>query len=119
MWSRISRPCWPRCARKAATSIRRPTNPNSASSAGSWTRTAIGSSCGNRRRDDAGGVREGASMFAIKTELTDVAAQAFAFREQKTMYGGKHIAQGDTIFIFASENEGGPGLVAAGIVTSA
>lgn len=35
------------------------------------------------------------------------------------MYGGKHIAQGDTIFIFASENEGGPGLVAAGIVTSA
>jgi len=34
------------------------------------------------------------------------------------MYGGKHIAEGDTVFIFASENEGGPGLVARGIVTS-
>jgi len=34
------------------------------------------------------------------------------------MYGGKHIAVGDTIFIFASENEGGPGLIASGIVTS-
>jgi hypothetical protein len=35
------------------------------------------------------------------------------------MYGGKHIAAGDTIFIFASENEGGPGLIARGVVTSA
>ena len=35
------------------------------------------------------------------------------------MYGGKHIAKGDMIFVFASENEGGPGLVASGIVTSA
>lgn len=35
------------------------------------------------------------------------------------MYGGKHIATGDTIFLFASENEGGSGLVARGIVTSA
>ena len=35
------------------------------------------------------------------------------------MYGGKHIAEGDLIFIFASENEGGPGLIASGIVTSA
>ena len=35
------------------------------------------------------------------------------------MYGGKGIAEGDTIFIFASENEGGPGLIARGIVTSA
>jgi hypothetical protein len=35
------------------------------------------------------------------------------------MYGGKHIAKGDTIFVFASENEGGPGLIASGIVTSA
>src|SRR4029077_16349520 len=31
----------------------------------------------------------------------------------------KHIAKGDTIFVFASENEGGPGLIAAGTVTSA
>ncbi len=35
------------------------------------------------------------------------------------MYGGKTIAKGDSIFIFASENEGGHGLVARGIVTSA
>jgi len=35
------------------------------------------------------------------------------------MYGGKHIAKGDTMFIFASENEGGQGLIASGVVTSA
>src|SRR6184192_906653 len=43
----------------------------------------------------------------------------FAIKAQKTMYGGKHIAKGDTIFVFASENEGGPGLIASGVVTSA
>jgi hypothetical protein len=42
----------------------------------------------------------------------------FAFSAQKTMYGGKHIAKGDIIFLFASEDEGGPGLIASGIVTS-
>ena len=31
------------------------------------------------------------------------------------MYGGKHIASGDAIFLFASENEGGLGLVARGV----
>lgn len=35
------------------------------------------------------------------------------------MYGGRRIAAGDTVFIFASENEGGPGLIARGVVTSA
>lgn len=58
-------------------------------------------------------------MFAIKVEVSDLKAEAFAFSEQKTMYGGRHIAKGDLIFVFASENEGGPGLVASGIVTSA
>jgi hypothetical protein len=58
-------------------------------------------------------------MFAIKAEVDDSSAAAFAFGEQKTMYGGRHIANGDRIFVFASENEGGPGLVASGIVTSA
>ena len=58
-------------------------------------------------------------MFAIKAEVSDAWAKTFAFRAQKTMYGGKHIAKGDTIFVFASENEGGPGLIASGIVTSA
>ncbi len=57
-------------------------------------------------------------MFAIKAEISEVQAKAFAFSEQKTMYGGKHIARGDTIFVFASENEGGPGLIASGVVTA-
>ena len=35
------------------------------------------------------------------------------------MYGGKHIATGDAIFVFASENQGGPGLIGRGVVTSA
>ena len=58
-------------------------------------------------------------MFAIKAEVSDPGAETFEFNEQKTMYGGKHIARGDLIFVFASENEGGPGLVASGIVISA
>ena len=58
-------------------------------------------------------------MFAIKAEVRDPRAETFAFGEQKTMYGGKRVAEGAMIFVFASENEGGPGLVASGIVTAA
>lgn len=58
-------------------------------------------------------------MYAIKAEVADPHASAFDFPSQKTMYGGKHIAAGDTIFVFASENEGGSGLVARGVVTAA
>jgi len=58
-------------------------------------------------------------MYAIKTEITNPRARTFAFNAQKTMYGGKLITKGDTIFLFASENEGGPGLIARGVVTSA
>src|SRR6476619_3914215 len=58
-------------------------------------------------------------IFAIKAEVSDLRAETFGFGAQKTMYGGKHIAKGDTIFVFASENEGGPGLIASGVVTSA
>lgn len=57
--------------------------------------------------------------YAIRAEIKDLAAERFVFKAQKTMYGGKLIAAGDTIFIFASENEGGPGLIARGVVTSA
>lgn len=57
--------------------------------------------------------------FAIKAAIHDVRAKTFAFAAQKTMYGGKHIANGDTVFVFASENEGGHGLIACGVVTSA
>ncbi len=58
-------------------------------------------------------------VFAIKAEVRDKRAKTFAFTAQKSMYGGKHIAEGDTVFVFASENEGGQGLIARGVVTSA
>jgi hypothetical protein len=58
-------------------------------------------------------------VFAIKAEVANPQALAFTFAAQKTMYGGKRIARGDTIFVFASENEGGTGLIALGVVTSA
>ena len=57
--------------------------------------------------------------YAIKAEVVDPRARTFAFTAHKTMYGGKLIAEGDTVFVFASENEGGQGLVARGIVTHA
>jgi len=56
--------------------------------------------------------------FAIKAEIRDARAKTFDLAAQKTMYGGKHIAQGDVIFVFASENKGGQGLIARGVVTS-
>jgi hypothetical protein len=57
--------------------------------------------------------------FAIKAAIGDPRAKTFTFTAQKTMYGGKHIAEGNTVFVFASENEGGQGLIARGVVTSA
>ena len=57
--------------------------------------------------------------FAIKAEVRNARAKALAFVAEKTMYGGKLIARGDTIFVFASENEGGQGLIARGVVTAA
>ncbi len=59
------------------------------------------------------------STYAIKAEVQNPRARTFAFNAQKTMYGGKLITTGDTIFVFASENERGQGLVAHGVVTSA
>ena len=58
-------------------------------------------------------------VFAIKAEAVDPRARTFTFIAQKTMYGGKVISEGDTVFVFASENEGGQGLIARGIVTRA
>ena len=58
-------------------------------------------------------------MFVIKAEVSDPMPRTFTFLAQKTMYGGKRIAIGDTIFVFASENEGGVGLIARGVVTAA
>jgi hypothetical protein len=65
------------------------------------------------------GSRGDCMAFAIKAEVRDPRATTFAFTARKTMYGGKHIAEGDTVFVFASHNEGGQGLIARGIVTSA
>jgi hypothetical protein len=58
------------------------------------------------------------TTYAIKTEVTNVRAKTFTFDAQKTMYGGKRITTGDAIFIIASENEGGSGLIARGVVTA-
>jgi hypothetical protein len=57
--------------------------------------------------------------YAIKAEVVDPRAKTLTFTAHKTMYGGKLIAEGDTVFVFASENEGGQGLIARGIVTHA
>jgi hypothetical protein len=57
-------------------------------------------------------------VFAIKAAIPDPQPDTFTFTRQKTMYGGKGVAAGDPIFLFASENEGGRGLIAQGIVTS-
>src|SRR5205823_750746 len=74
-----------------------------------------------RSDDDAGALVKAMSTgvaFAIKAEVRDLRAKTFMFSAQKTMYGGKHIAKGDTVFVFASENEGGQGVIACGVVTS-
>jgi len=57
--------------------------------------------------------------FAIKVEVREPRAKTSAFRAQKTMYGGKHIGKGDTVFVFASEKDGGHGLIARAVVTAA
>ncbi len=56
--------------------------------------------------------------YVIKAAVRDPNASVFEFSDQKTMYGGKAIASGDQVFVFASENEGGVGLVAQGVVMS-
>jgi len=60
-----------------------------------------------------------AVAFVIKAQVGDPRVKTLAFVAQKTMYGGKRIAKGNTVFVFASENEGGRGLIAQGVVTSA
>ena len=59
------------------------------------------------------------AAFAIKARIAEPQASRYAFAAQKTMYGGKRIAAGDAVFVFASGNEGGSGLVAKGIVRTA
>ena len=57
--------------------------------------------------------------YAIKAAVGTPSAAFWTFNNQKSMYGGKHIAAGDEAFVFASENHGGAGLWAVGLVMSA
>ena len=56
--------------------------------------------------------------YLVKAAISDPRAKTFAFEKARTMYGGKDIAVGDEVFVFASENEGGVGLIARGTVTA-
>jgi hypothetical protein len=57
--------------------------------------------------------------FILKAEIPTLESPPLAYAAQKTMYAGKQITPGDTIFIFASETQGGPGLLAKATVTTA
>ena len=57
--------------------------------------------------------------YVVKADIRDPEAKQFAFRAAKTMYGGKKIQEKDEIFVFASETQGGQGLIARGVVTAA
>jgi len=46
--------------------------------------------------------------YAIKTEVQSTRAKTFDFRKQKTMYGGKRIAEGDTLKPHAKWDDGRP-----------
>ena len=54
--------------------------------------------------------------FAIKAGIRDPRARSFAFSAQKTMYGGKVIAAGDVVYLFAGKASKRPGLIARGTV---
>ena len=56
--------------------------------------------------------------FAVKAApVSEPGANSYSFNE-KTMYRGKEIRIHDEIFVFASDHQGGRGLVAKGVVTS-
>lgn len=57
--------------------------------------------------------------YVVKADIRDPEAKQFVFRAAKTMYGGKQIQAQDEIFVFASQKQGGKGLIARGVVTSA
>jgi hypothetical protein len=57
--------------------------------------------------------------YLVKAHIQRPRSKRFVLPAQKTMYGGKHISKGDVVYLFASENEGGVGLIARGVVSSA
>lgn len=56
------------------------------------------------------------ACFAIKAPIGMLLASRLHFPAQKIMYWGRSIAAGDRLFLFASETQGGAGLVARGLV---
>jgi hypothetical protein len=58
------------------------------------------------------------AVYVVKAAIADP-ARTFSFPRMKTMYGGRRIAVGDTVYLFASETQGGKGLIARGLVTAA
>lgn len=54
--------------------------------------------------------------YAIKAAIPLPVPASLTFAAHKTMYGGKHIAAGDVVYLFAT---GATGLVARGVVTAA
>lgn len=57
--------------------------------------------------------------YLIKAPFRQPRSKQFNLPAQKTMYGGKRIAEGDVVYLFDSETEGGSGLFARGVVVSA
>jgi hypothetical protein len=56
-------------------------------------------------------------QFVVKAApQTADTTRSYSF-DEKTMWHGKDVAAGDTIFVFASDHEGGNGLIARGVVT--
>ncbi|CAN5577917.1 hypothetical protein BH10ACT1_BH10ACT1_32630 [soil metagenome] len=56
--------------------------------------------------------------FAVKADVGgDRGARSLSF-DEKTMYRGWEVRSGDDIYVFDSENQGGSGLCARGVVTS-
>jgi hypothetical protein len=63
-------------------------------------------------------VKESPVPFVVKAALgSEARTELFSFNE-RTMYRGKDIRVYDEIFVFSSENQGGNGLCAKGVVTS-
>lgn len=59
------------------------------------------------------------AAYVIKAAIADPEAGTFVLPGQKSMYGGRRISVGDTVYLFASETSGGSGLIAKCAVTAA
>lgn len=61
----------------------------------------------------------GPAAYVLKAKIDRLEGALAEFARQKTMYGGKLIDTDDRVFLFASETDGGNGLVARGRVRAA